>query len=46
MARKKKFALETDQILKKIVEAHSFHSVPIRRHLENIHGNRIKFSLG
>ena len=44
MVRKNKF--ESDQILKKIVESHSFHNVPLRRHLEKkIHRNRIKFEL-
>ena len=45
MVRKNKFALEIDQILKKIVEYHSLHNVPLRRHLENSHGNRIKFGV-
>ena len=43
MVRKNKFALEIGQILRKIVEYHSFHNVPLRRHLANSHGNRIKF---
>ena len=43
MVRKNTF--ETDQIQKKTVESYSFHNVPLRRHLENIHGNRIEFGL-